>query len=387
MKFSDIIGQQHVKNYLVNTVKNSRVSHAQLFFGPEGCGKLALAIAYAQFISCTNRQFFGPGSELAGDSCGSCPSCVKYNKLVHPDLHFFYPVTTTKEVKSKPKSVDFIQTWRELLIANNYYISLNEWYDAIGVENKQGIINAEDCDEIVHRLSLKAYEAEYKIVLIWMVEKLYHAAAPKILKILEEPPEKTLFILISEKQEQIINTIVSRTQMVKIPRLSHKDINHTLVSKFNVSEISARKISNVADGNFIFAKAQVDEEEDKSYNYTMMRRWFNLCYVFKNEQKIELVKLIDEMAKIGREKQKSFFSYALKVIRNSAVINQGDARLVKLDEEETEFIRKFSNILNSKRIPLLANEFNKAMYHIERNANPKILFMDLSFVLHRIMHS
>ena len=138
MKFADIIGQQHIKNYLVNTVRNSRVSHAQLFHGPEGCGKLALAIAYAQFISCTNRQFFGPESSLAGDSCGTCPSCVKYNKLIHPDLHFFYPITTTKEVKSKPRSVDFIQTWREVLISNNYYVSLNDWYDAIGVENKQG---------------------------------------------------------------------------------------------------------------------------------------------------------------------------------------------------------------------------------------------------------
>ncbi len=387
MKFSDIIGQQHVKNYLVNTVRNSRVSHAQLFFGPEGCGKLALAVAYAQFISCTDRQFFGPESTLVGDSCGVCPSCVKYNKLAHPDLHFFYPVTTTKEVKKNPKSSEFVQTWREMLISNNYYVSLNEWYDAIGVENKQGIINADDCDEIVRQLSLKAYEAEYKIVLIWMVEKLYHAAAPKILKILEEPPEKTLFLLISEKQEQIINTIISRTQMVKIPRLSRKDINDTLIKRYDLSEISARKISNVADGNFIFAKAQVDEVDDQNYNYTTVRRWLQLCYGLKGNQKLELVKLIDEIAKIGREKQKSFFSYALKVIRNASVINQGDARIVKLDDEEAEFVTRFANILNPKRIPLLAKEFNQAMYHIERNANPKILFMNLSFVLHRIMHS
>jgi DNA polymerase III subunit delta' len=387
VKFSDIIGQQHMKNYLVNTVKNSRVSHAQLFFGPEGCGKLALAIAYAQFISCTNKQFFGPDADLAGDSCGVCPSCVKYNKLVHPDIHFFYPVTTTKEVKTKPRSIDFVQTWRDLLISNNYYISLNEWYDTIGVENKQGIINAEDCDEIVRKLSLKAYEAEYKIVMIWMVEKLYPTAAPKILKILEEPPEKTLFILISEKQEQIINTIVSRTQMVKIPRLSQKDINQALISQYQLSEINARKISNMADGNFIFAKNQVDVEEDDNYNYITVRRWFQLCYGFKGEQRLELVKLIDEIARIGREKQKSFFSYALKVIRNSAVLSQGDPKHVKLDEQEAEFVTRFSKILNVHRIPLMAEELNKSMYHIERNANPKILFMNLSFVLHRIMVS
>jgi len=387
MKFSEIIGQQHIKNYLVNTVKNSRVSHAQLFFGPEGCGKLALAIAYAQFISCTNKQFYGADSDLAGDSCGVCPSCVKYNKLIHPDLHFFYPVTTKKDVKTKPKSTDYIQAWREMLISNHYYVSLTEWFEAIGVENKQGIINAEDCDEMVRKLSMKAYEAEYKIVLIWMVEKLYPTAAPKILKILEEPPEKTLFMLISENHEQIINTIVSRTQMVKIPKLSHKDINATLIDKFNVSETGARKISTVADGNFVLAKSLVEEEEDDKYNYTTVSKWLRLCWSFKNEQKIELVKLIDDIAKIGREKQKSLFGFALKVIRNSAMISQGDAKLVKLDEEETGFVTNFSKILNTTSIPLMANEFNKAMYHIERNANPKILLMDLSFVLHRIMRS
>ncbi len=387
MKFSEIIGQLPIKNYLVNTVKNSRVSHAQLFFGPEGSGKLALAIAYAQFISCTNKQFYDNDSALAGDSCGVCPSCVKYNKLIHPDLHFFYPVTTTKTVKTKPKSIDFIQPWRELLIKQNYYVSLTDWFDTIGVENKQGIINAEDCDEMVRKLSLKAYEAEYKIVLIWMVEKLYHAAASKILKILEEPPEKTLFILISEKQEQIINTIVSRTQLVKIPRLSHKDINQALISKFDVSEINARKIANVSDGNFIFAKTQLEEEDDEKYYLITVKRWFQLCYSFKADQKIELVKMIDDIAKIGREKQKSFFAFALKVIRNSAIMSMGDDKLVKLDEEETVFVTNFAKILNAQRIPLMANAFNKAMFQIERNANPKILFMDLSFTLHRIMHS
>jgi len=178
MRFSEIIGQIPVKNYLVNTVKNSRVSHAQLFLGAEGSGKLTLAIAYAQFICCTDRQYFDSGSALKGDSCGVCPSCQKFRQLMHPDLHFFYPVTSTKEVK-KAKSTDFITKWRDLLIKNDCYISINDWYEAIGVENKQGIINADDCDEIVKKLSLKSYESEYKIVIMWMVEKLFHAAAPR----------------------------------------------------------------------------------------------------------------------------------------------------------------------------------------------------------------
>lgn len=189
MLFNKIIGQQQVKERLIQTVKENRVSHAQLFIGANGSGKLALAIAYAQYVNCKSR------SET--DSCGICPSCIKYEKLIHPDLHFIYPIAATKEVK-KPRSADFIESWRSLLIENNYYISLNEWFEKIGIENKQGIINAEDCNSIIKTLGYKSYEAEYKVMIIWMAEKLFHAAAPKILKILEEPPEKTLFILITE---------------------------------------------------------------------------------------------------------------------------------------------------------------------------------------------
>ena len=387
MRFSEIFGQQQIKNYLVNTVKNSRVSHAQLFLGPEGSGKLALAIAYAQFISCTNKQYFGPGSPLTGDSCGVCPSCLKFNELIHPDIHFFYPITTTKDVKSKPKSIDFIKTWREMLLKNDYYISLNDWYDTIGVENKQGIINAEDCDEIVRKLSLKSYESEYKIIILWMVEKLYHAAAPKILKILEEPPEKTLFILISENHEQIINTIISRTQMVKIPRLSHKDISSALIEKYQATEISARKIANVADGNLVFAKSLLQEAEEDGYHFSLFQRWLRLCYRFSNEDVFELTKFIDEISKIGRENQKIFFNYALKIIRNTSLINHGNDKLMKLTEEEADFVSNFSKVITAHRAPAFSEELNKAVFHIERNANPKVLFMDLSFKLNQIMRS
>ena len=388
MKFSEIIGQLPVKNYLINTVKNSRVSHAQLFYGPEGCGKLALAIAYAQFISCTNKQWFDNNTGLTADSCGTCPSCVKYSKLVHPDLHFFYPVTTTKDVKSKPRSTDYIQIWRETLLGKGCYVSLNDWYDALNVENKQGINNPDDCDDIVKKVSLTAYESDYKIVMIWMVEKLFHAAAPKILKILEEPPDKTLFILISEKHEQIINTIISRTQMVKIPRLSDKDINDTLIRDTDVSEIRARKISTIANGNYIYAKMLTKEEDDdEDYNFIAFRQWMRLCFRLKPDDILELVKFVDEIAKIGREKQKSFFSYALKVLRNAAIINQGDAKLVNTDQQEIEFINGLSTILTPGRITKLNTGLNNAIYHIERNANPRITFMHLSFELHRIMQS
>ena len=194
MQFSKIIGQQTIKNKLIQTVKDNRISHAQLFLGPEGCGKLGLAIAYAQFINCTGRN-----SE-SDDSCGVCASCRKYQKLAHPDLHFIYPTSTTKEVPEKPSSKDFIGNWRSLLLDNEgAYIKLIQWYNTIGIENKQGIINVNDCTDIIRTLSYKSYESKYKVVIIWMVEKLFHSAAPKILKILEEPPDNTLILLVAEE--------------------------------------------------------------------------------------------------------------------------------------------------------------------------------------------
>ena len=244
MRFSEIPGQQAIKEKLIQTVTSQRVSHAQLFYGPESSAKLALAIAYAQYINCKNRktgiqdagykmqdvpdpESFIPHHKspvtshqlpvTSADSCGVCPSCVKYQKLIHPDLHFIYPVATTKRVTKKPQSKLFADEWRKFFLQRPFPVNLRDWYDFIGIENKQGIINAEDCNEIITSLSYKSYESEYKVMIIWMVEKLFHSAAPKILKILEEPPEKTLLLLISEDPDQIISTIKSRCLMVRIP--------------------------------------------------------------------------------------------------------------------------------------------------------------------------
>jgi len=215
LKFADVIGQQQVKSQLLKTVKNNRVSHAQLFLGQAGIGKLGLAIAYAQYINCTNKQ--------EDDSCGVCPSCVKYEKLIHPDLHFIFPTATTERVE-KPKSKDFVSEWRELILDRNGYISIADWYGKIGIERKRAIINARDCNDIIQTLSYKSFEAEYKVMIIWMVEKLFHSAAPKLLKILEEPPDKTLFILVAENQESMLKTILSRTQLIKVPFLQDDDL-------------------------------------------------------------------------------------------------------------------------------------------------------------------
>ncbi|MEI6764371.1 MAG: DNA polymerase III subunit delta [Bacteroidota bacterium] len=379
MKFADIIGQNKTKNYLVRTVRNSRVSHAQLFLGPEGSGKLALALAYAQYINCENKVDFGDDAELIGDSCGTCPSCVKFTTLAHPDLHFFFPVATNKDVTKKPQAKLFLPVWREVFLRTKGYLSLNEWYDELGFENKQGIINADDCDEITKSLGYKAFEAEYKIVLIWHAEKLFHSAAPKILKILEEPPEKTLFLLVCGSFDLLLSTIISRTQMVKVPRLTDKDIISTLINNHGCSETIARRIAILCSGNITEALKLIDKTEEEDFNFSRFRDWMRYC--FKPDVR-GMISFSDEMAKVSREGLKNFFAYSLRVTRNCLLYHGNAGKLVKLEGEELEWIRdKFHPFINTANATSIEEEFSRAIFHLERNANARILLLDLSFTL------
>jgi len=352
MRFSDIQGCEEIKRKLIQTVLDQRVSHAQLFFGPEGSGKLALAIAYAQLINCTNRQPAEAGINRAFsinfDSCGICPSCIKYQKLIHPDLHFIFPVATTRRVQKKPQSKLFIEDWRKFLIGNNYQATLQGWYETIDIENKQGIINAEDCNEIISTLGYKSYESEYKVMIIWMAEKLYYSAAPKILKILEEPPEKTLFLLISDEPGLIIPTILSRTLLVKIP----SDTEQTCESR-----------------------------EEEKVHFESFRQWMLWCFA---GQILELVKFAGEMAKSGREKEKSFLLYGLHIFGFCASYNAGLLTRVISEGKELEFIKKFSGFITLENVAEFSNLFNTAVYHIERNAHGPTLFLDLSLNMVRL---
>ena len=365
MQFKNIHGQEKIKKQLIQTVKDNRVSHAQLFFGPEGSGKLALAIAYAQFISCTNKQ--------ENDSCGVCSSCIKYNKLIHPDLHFFYPNASNNKIR-KPRSKDFIKQWRELLIENDYNVNLNQWYEKVEIERKQAIINVEDCHEIIRTLSLKTYESEFKIIIIWMVEKLFHAAAPRILKNLEEPPEKTLFILITENYEKILSTISSRTQLIKIPKFKKKDISNFLKAKFDEPENVIYKASNLADGNIINAIDFLNNSEKENFNFIKFREFLRLTY---SNDFIEINKFVVDIAKISREKQKHFISYGLKIVRN-CILKNNNPDLVKTEGEELKFLNAFHPFINSTNYLQFNDELNEAFYHIERNGNSQIIFMDLA---------
>ena len=388
MKFSDIVGQEPLKQRLKRTVYDNRVSHAQLFLGTEGSGKLALALAYAQYINCRKRT--------AEDSCGECPSCRKYSKLIHPDLHFLYPINSTKEVASgKVLSKEFIAPWREFVLQNNYYISLPDWYEKIGIEKKQGFINAEDADGINRTLAYKAYEAEYKVMFIWMVEKMNPTAANKLLKNLEEPPDKTLFILISENLEQIIATIQSRAQLIKFPRLLDSEIQQALEIQHQVNQSDAQKIARLANGNYTVAlmlagktgsgSVSLNAELDR---FVTFREWMRRCFTIARDLK-EYDKLQETIPLLigdgSREKQKELLAYSLEMFRICLQYHVGNHHLVKLDGEELDFVKKFSAYIHPQNIEKFDEEFNRAIFHIERNANAQIVLTDLSHLIARIL--
>lgn len=375
MKFSEIPGQEAIKDRLRQTVISNRVSHAQLFLGPSGNNKLALALAYAQFINCTNRS--------PVDSCGSCPSCIKYDKLAHPDLHFIYPVASTKSVPTKPQSYHFAAEWRKMLLDNQYLVSLTHWIKHLDLDNKQPIINTEDCSEIVRTLAYKSYESEYKVLVIWMADKLHHAAAPKLLKTLEEPPEKTLFLLISENQDVMLSTILSRTQIVKIPRYSDDETIHFLQTVLKQNPERSRQMAMLADGNLILATDLLQHTEEAEWIFVNFRQWMRYC--FSND--IEgVLKFVAEVSKIGRERQKSFMVYALRVAQYSMYKNLKTDELVRSEGEEATFLSNFYRYMPSSSIQSYNKEFQDAHYHIERNGNASIIFTDLSLKIIRLLH-
>lgn len=387
MRFSDIPGQEVIKQRLRRSVADNRVSHAQLFLGPEGSAKLALAIAYAQYINCRNRT--------PQDSCGVCPSCNKYTKLIHPDLHFLYPINKTKDIdEKKVYSRDFITSWREFLLEYNNIVTLPDWYDKIGIEKKQGLINSDDADGLNHTLAYKAYEAEYKVMIIWMAEKMNSTAANKLLKNLEEPPDKTLFLLICEDHDQVIATILSRTQLIKVPKLKDEDLASDIMVRYNLSPEQASNIAWRAEGNLRVAMdmaskvSNEDETDEEKEKFLLLRDWMRKVYVYSVKQKDynQLLEVITRLVLDGsREKQKEFLSYSLGIFRNCMQYNTGNQQLVRFNGEEMEFISKFSAFIHARNIALIEEEINRAIFHIERNAGANLVLTDLSHILARLL--
>jgi DNA polymerase-3 subunit delta' len=373
MLFSEIVGNTDIKNRLVNTVLNNRVSHAQLFLGVEGTEKLAMAIAYSQFISCENKQIYGPDAELIADSCGTCPSCVKYQKLVHPDLHFVFPVATTKKYSSKPVSSMFLEEWREALKESNYYLTLNEWYEKIGIENKQGRIGVDDANNIIKTLGLRSYESDYKVMIIWMVEKLYHAAAPKLLKILEEPPAKTLFILISENQDALLKTILSRVQILKFKTHSDELIRDYLNRNFQLDEKRMEEIIYLSDGLFSKVLKQVAGDENELVFFKHFREM--MLFAYQNNF-IKMREKANELNSLGREKIKQLLQYGMRITRLCMLYDLGNRSLVRSANDELDFVSKFSRFVNQNNAGKIYELLSEAEYHVMRNVNPRIVLLD-----------
>ena len=367
MQFGDIVGQQAVKDQLIRGVRENRISHAQLFLAPEGSGSLALALAYAQYISCENRG--------ESDSCGTCSSCRKYSKLIHPDLHFSYPFFAKHKDET---SLSFIEEWRRSFLSNPY-LGLDEWRNQLDADNKQANINIAECHQIIRKLSLKAFESEYKVLIMWLPEYL-DKEGNTLLKIIEEPPQKTLFLLVAQNQDQILNTILSRTQLVKVHRLRDEEVADYLVRKFHLNEEQALRIAYLSEGN-IQTAVNLSKEESNN-NFGMFSDWLRMCFTNRGLQAIEFA---ETAAKIGRENQKNFLRYGMKLMREVLMVLAGAEHLVHLPANEKEFVVNFSKVLNEAKAEAIVDELEKAHYHIERNANGKILFLDVSLQFIKIL--
>lgn len=380
MLFSDILGQEHLKNHLTQSIENGRIPHAQLFVGPEGSGKLPLAIAYAQYLLCKNKN---------GENEGGNTACnLKFEHFSHPDLHFVFPVSTNDKVKSHPVSKLFLDDWRKL-ITEQPYCNLFDWYRQLGVDNKQGQIGVDEAHDIVKSLSLKSYEGGFKVMIIWMAEKMNLACANKLLKLIEEPPENTVFILIAEDEEQLISTIRSRCQVLHFPPLSEDVIKNALVSNYDLEESIASKIAHQANGNFNKASDLVyDDSEDLQFEEWFVF-WIRSAFKAKGNKGAirDLISWSEEIARTGRETQKQFLHFCLDLFRQAMLMNYSANELVFMEIKSEGFkLEKFAPFVHENNVLEISNELQDAIYHIERNGNSKIILTDLSIKLTRLLH-
>ena len=372
MLFSEVVGQEDVKKRLIQSVIDDRISHAQLFLGPEGSGNLAMAVAYAQYINCNNRTSI--------DSCGTCPSCIKYSKLIHPDLHFAFPVASSSK---DPVSDDYIKEWRELFLANPYF-NPNQWYAAIGLENKQGLISKNESHEILHKLNMKSFEADYKVLIMWLPEKMNITAANKLLKIIEEPPAKTLFLLVPENSGMMLTTILSRTQLIKISKIDSQALFDFIISHYEYPEQQVKDAVKISDGNMNIALRVLQNDDENVENFELFAILMRTCY---KRDVLALLDWCDKICSFGRERQKNFLGYSIRMLRENFMINQGVPDLAMLTVKENEFSSKFYPFINLQNVQSIFNEMGKAMYHVESNGNDKIIFSDMALKLIKLIRN
>ncbi|MCR6719418.1 MAG: hypothetical protein NVV59_03800 [Chitinophagaceae bacterium] len=389
MHFKDIIGQDHLKTELPELLQDNRLAHALIFLGKEGSGALPLALAFAQFVVCekvNGRSAEAAGPSLFGDepattparltdSCGVCPSCQKAAKLVHPDIHFSYPVVT-KKTGSPPVSTDYITEWREF-IQKQPYGNVYDWLQYIGADNKQGNITANECNEIIRKLNLKSFESEYKILIMWMPEYLGHEGN-KLLKLIEEPPANTLFILVAENESLILQTILSRCQLVKVPLLEDADVTQALVAQ-GTEENAARQIAAVSEGNFREALQQVQHADEDWHN--LLREWLNA--ILKNGP-VAQVKWVEKASGLGREKQKQFLRYFNHLLAQSVRLRVLGEN-APIPDQDRDFALRLNKIADLGQQQAIIEELDKAAYYVERNANAKMLFHALTIKVYHII--
>jgi DNA polymerase-3 subunit delta' len=392
MQFKDIIGQQLMKKELPELMQENRLAHALLFLGKEGSGALSLALALAQFVVCekVNGVAVNAGPSLFGDepapaagdkndSCGTCPACIKAAQLAHPDIHFAYPVVT-KKPGTPPLSTDYITEWREF-VKGYPYGNVYDWLQFIGADNKQGNITAHECNEIIRKLSLKSFESEYKILIMWMPEYLGNEGN-KLLKLIEEPPPNTLFILVAENEASILQTILSRCQLVKVPMLEMVDIENALVTRHKTEPLTARQVANISEGNYREALHLVQHADEDWQD--VLREWLNA--ILKNGP-IAQAKWVDEISKAGREKQKQFlryFNHLLELGLRLRILAEAGQNVAASDNER-DFALRLNKITGIEQQEAIIEELDKAAYYIERNANGKMLFHALTIKLYHII--
>ena len=364
MHFNQVIGQQRVKESLTRLVDAERIPHAMLFLGPGGCGKLALAIALAQYILCENKQ--------DRESCGTCRSCSKVSKLIHPDVHFTYPIIGTKVT-----SPQFLAQWRTALL-DNAYLDVNYWLQFIGAENKQGNINKDECLRIIKQMSLKSFETKYKILILWLPEYL-QKEGNRLLKLIEEPPENTIFILVAEEQERILNTILSRCQIVKFNALSDEEVVEGVIEKTGIAKEQAEAAAHLANGDLNEALTLTSNVEND--NAVLFLEWMRKCYIGNGA---ELVPWAEKFAALGRERQKHFFQYGLHFMREFMLYKLTGSDQVRLRKPELDTVRKLSKVVAFEKIEPITQLFNDSFYFIERNANAKVLGLDASIQMNQI---
>ena len=364
MYFRDVIGQEEAKRRLIKEAKEGIVAHARLFCGPEGIGKLPLAIAYARYLSCNN-----PGED---DACGICPNCIMYNKLAHPDLHFVFPV-----IKKKSKdtvSDDYLPEWRELLNKTPYF-NLNIWLEEMGAENQQAQIYVKESDEIIRKLSLKSSQGGYKIMIIWMPEKMNTECSNKLLKLLEEPPTQTVFLLVSENPDMLLTTIQSRTQRFNLLGIEENKIIEILCTRYGIQENDATNIAHRSEGNFLKALETIHLNEENQLFFELFVSLMRLSY----QRKIrEMRQWSETVASMGRERQKHFLSYCQRMIRENFIFNFRHPSLNYLNQEEQNFSNRFAPFVNERNVIGIMDELSEAQRHIEQNVNARMVFFDFS---------